>query len=391
MSLKRMINYGVVLIALIMICPGQPAFSQTPTTDCQGTIRAWQADVSLRQYMSTHNCYCPSPNSTPVCTPKSTTRGAGTPPMGGYGSSEAFAAQMMGSLFGSMLQSIFAPPQQDTSYQQQLMQQQMEEQKRQEAIKRQAMERWKKLQREEESRMAEEEARKRERGRQLLAKMEGTGGGRLEPFRLETPRLEAKPIGTGIFDTSGYTSWQRLLCSAYFSSKALAAARGGNPEGAVFMNIQADRVTAGEMTDVDCQLPGLQQLADMQRQNLKENNRIAQMVKLIPALQEKIRRLQQIEMKLTEARKERAEAETKLKETDNKVAEAKVQAESALTPEEKSEADDLLAQALALQDEASAQVEKANDEERKFAGLREKEIEGLEGIQEKINTGSGNR
>ena len=35
--------------------------------DCEGTIRAWQADVSLREYMRTHNCSCPNPKQKPVC------------------------------------------------------------------------------------------------------------------------------------------------------------------------------------------------------------------------------------------------------------------------------------------------------------------------------------
>lgn len=35
--------------------------------DCEGTIRAWQADVSLREFMRTHSCSCPHPKQKPVC------------------------------------------------------------------------------------------------------------------------------------------------------------------------------------------------------------------------------------------------------------------------------------------------------------------------------------
>lgn len=62
----------------------------------------------------------------------------------------------------------------------------------------------------------------------------------LKPFAWGSTKLELKPIGTATFDTSGYTSWQRLLCSAHFSGKALDAARGGNPEEARFMNMQSE-------------------------------------------------------------------------------------------------------------------------------------------------------
>ncbi len=40
-------------------------------TDCYGTIEAWKSDKSLRDFMATHSCYCPSPTSHPVCTPVS--------------------------------------------------------------------------------------------------------------------------------------------------------------------------------------------------------------------------------------------------------------------------------------------------------------------------------
>jgi len=300
---------------------------------------------------------------------------------------------MMGSLFGSMLAGILAP-QQDTKYQQQqLLQQKIAAKKKQEAIKKQAIEQWKKLQKklqkEEETRKAGEEAKKKERGKGLLAKMANIGGGgRLEPFKPNTSKLEAKPIGTGAYDTSGYTSWQRLLCAAYFSNKALEVSRNGNPEGAVFMNTQADRVTAGEMTDVKCQLPGLQQLGDVQRQNLKQNKRLTEMVKLLPTIQEKVGHLQEIEIKLSEAKKERVDAEKEIEEAEVEIEEAKVRVQSAKTPEEKTEADDLLQQALALQEEAEAQVDRAKQKEEEYAKVKEKDLGELKNLQEIMNSGS---
>jgi len=309
---------------------------------------------------------------------------------GGFGSSEDFAMQMMGSLFSSMLSSALAP-QPDTTYQQQqLLQQKIAAKKKKEAMKKQAAENWKNLQKQEEANKVKAEEKKREKGRGLLAKMGSVDDGKLEPFKWDTPELEVKPVGTGAYDTSGYTSWQRLLCASYFSGKALEASRGGDAEGAAFMNTQADRVTAGEMTDVECQLPGLQQLADAQRQNLKQNTRLTKMVKLMPTIQEKVKHLQEIEIKISEVKKEKTDAKEKFETAKVKVEEAKVQAESAQTPEEKTEADDLLQQALALQDEAEAQVDRAKQKEEEYAKTKETDLDDLKNLKEKLNNGTAN-
>ncbi|MBW2597869.1 MAG: hypothetical protein JRC55_04330, partial [Deltaproteobacteria bacterium] len=138
---------------------------------------------------------------------------------------------MMGNLFASMLVSALAPPPDTTYQQQQLLQQKIVAQKKKEAEKKAAIEQWKNLQKQGEANKVEEEEKKKERGKGLLAKMGSLDDGGLKPFKWDTPKLEAKPIGTGTYDTSGYTSWQRLLCAAYFSGKALEASRGGDAEG----------------------------------------------------------------------------------------------------------------------------------------------------------------
>ena len=135
MTIKGLKRYGVLFFVLALACSHHPAFAQSPAVDCPGTLSAWRADDSLKEFMSAHNCYCSSPNSQPVCTSKPTNSGTVVPPVGGYGSSEDFAVMMMGSLLGSMLQGILAPSQPDASYQQQqVLKQQMQKQK-QEALK----------------------------------------------------------------------------------------------------------------------------------------------------------------------------------------------------------------------------------------------------------------
>jgi len=168
------------------------------------------------------------------------------------------------------------------------------------------------------------------------------------------------------------------------------AIRGGEATLAAFLNAQSNKVTDGEMTDVECRLPALQSLADIQRQNFKENTRLAKMVKLVPTIQEKVKHLQQIEMKLYEAKKGKKEAKIKLAEVAEKVEEAKVQAESAQTPEEKTEADDLLKQALALQEEASAQLEETKQAEAEYTKLKGESLDELDNLREKLKGGATN-
>lgn len=308
----------------------------------------------------------------------------------GYGSSNDFAMQMFGQMVGSLFNGILQ--QDNSSQQQQLLKQQMEHQK-QEKLKEQAREKLKALQKAEGLRQTQAEAAKKEQGEKTLAKMMHIDGTRrkaqstdspLTPFSWDTPQLEAKPIGSGRYDTSGYTTWQRMICATYFSSKALEATRSGDVEEAAFMNAQSDKVTAGEMTAVECQMSGLQQLADLQRQNFTENTKLTKMVQLVPIIQEKIKQLQQTEWKLHEVQKEKKEAATKVEDARIKVEEAKVQIESAQSREEVAQADNLLQQALALQDEGTAELEHAKQAEEEYAQRKEKDLDDLQMLRQEM-------
>jgi len=76
-SIDKSITGGAILVKTKSIClliilislfifSGVKVFAQSPTVDCQGTLRAWKADVSLRGYMKTHNCRCVASNRAPV-------------------------------------------------------------------------------------------------------------------------------------------------------------------------------------------------------------------------------------------------------------------------------------------------------------------------------------
>jgi hypothetical protein len=59
-------EYSKIFVFTALILTGFSG-AQAQTVDCAGTIRAWQIDVSLREFMATHTCTCPSPNRPPVC------------------------------------------------------------------------------------------------------------------------------------------------------------------------------------------------------------------------------------------------------------------------------------------------------------------------------------
>ena len=55
----------IILISLFTFS-GVKVFAQSPTVDCQGTLRAWKIDKSLEGYMETHTCTCKASNRSPV-------------------------------------------------------------------------------------------------------------------------------------------------------------------------------------------------------------------------------------------------------------------------------------------------------------------------------------
>jgi hypothetical protein len=58
--------YLSAILTCLFVFSGEGVFAMSPTVDCQGTLRAWKADASLRGYMKTHNCRCVASNRSPV-------------------------------------------------------------------------------------------------------------------------------------------------------------------------------------------------------------------------------------------------------------------------------------------------------------------------------------
>jgi hypothetical protein len=167
---KKMIYLGFLSIFVGGVFPGSVFSQNIPNPgmaiDCYGTLEAWKADSSLRNYMATHKCYCPSPNSSPVCTPIS----GGTSPSLPSGRKLSPSQQMQLQMFQGILQpffnslfdfsSLFSPP--DTSRQDALRRQQEEAlRKQQEEAKKKALEAWNKHLKD-----AQEQARREAESRQ---------------------------------------------------------------------------------------------------------------------------------------------------------------------------------------------------------------------------------
>lgn len=302
-----------------------------------------------------------------------------------YGSGLKPSQQIAVGIFGAMLQGLFSgmfddlvsPPR--PSIQDTLKKQQEEEFRKQQEIKKQALTRWLNLQAEAEANRRKEEAEKKAAGEKILAqtsiggeglKLEPIGGGKLTPFAWSSAEAFTAMPSTQ-YETSKFTEMEKLLCSAYFSKMAESAAKSGDLEGARFYGSQMDGVIQGLPTAIECKAP--QELAstiDLKRA-AELNKKLTAEAKFYREVMPKIEKLREVETKLEEVIVKKAEAEEKIKELDLKIEEIKARIIPTDPPEKKAEADDLLAQAMALKEEAERQRQEATESEEKV--LKEKE------------------
>lgn len=123
-------------------------------------------------------------------------------------------------IFQSLFDSLLASPP-DTSVQDEknrqiaIKRQQEEEQK-----KRAAIQRWLDIQNEDAMKKQMEDEAKRKQGEKVLSQMQTVGGDKLEPFSFGNPKLDLKPLSQNTYPNTRLTTWERLLCSAYFSNMA---------------------------------------------------------------------------------------------------------------------------------------------------------------------------
>jgi hypothetical protein len=369
------------LTAAVLAHPGD-GLSQA--VDCEGTRKAWEADKNLNAYMAAYTCSCPSRNAQPVCVKNMT---------GSSGKSSSksakinFQKQVAAAVVGSLLASVFtfdsSPNANDQAHQEQLRQQAELEKQELEIKKQNAVQAWKALQQEEALKKDREAQQKQKAGQDLLAKMGSPRGG-LTSFKWEKSQeseLQYKPVEAPQYPTSKFSTWQRLLCAAYFSSNALNATKGKNFEQARYLNEQADKVMAGQSTTMECKLPAVPVPPDPKgAQNLTT---------ALTAIRTNVQSLQGIETKLTDVKERLKTADNKKEVALIKFQEIQIYA-AAAKPEEKAEADNLLAEALAALQESEKELADARQSEEALIQEKDKTENEIKDIEKQLASNEGN-
>jgi hypothetical protein len=360
-----------------------PGHGLSQAIDCRGTVRAWEADKSLNSYMSAYTCTCPTSNAQPVCTKNMT----GAPAKSNKKSGKIdFQKQVAATVVGSLLAAVFtfdSPNADDQAHQEQLRQQAELEKQALEIKKQNAVQQWKALQYEEALKKDREAQQKQKAGQDLLAKMGSPRGG-LTSFKWEKSQeseLQYKPVEAPQYPTAKFNTWQRLLCAAYFSSNALNATKGKNFEQVRYLNEQADRVMAGQPTTMECKLPAVPVPPDPKGAQ--------KLTTALTAIQAHVQSLQKIETQLTDV-KERVTAADKKKEAAQfKLEEAQIFV-AAAKPEEKAEADNLLAEALAALQESEKELADARQSEEALIQEKDKTENEIKDIEKQLASSGDN-
>ena len=379
-------NKKLICTSLLAIFVGSAfpslVFSQSMTIDCYGTLEAWRADVSLRNYMATHNCYCPSPNSSPVCTPKSSP----TPrTSSGLSPSQQMQLQMFQSIlqpfFNSLFDfsSLFAPS--DTSYEDALRKQQEEAlRKQQEEAKRKALEAWNKHLKDAQE-QARREAESRQRAGQDILSQVRIGSGSFGSYTIIGPRASERetlseidwdnPRGQISTQYASETPKEQLLKTVYFSKMAETFLQLGDLEAARFYAGLAFEGDSISPRSINYSLP--KELLDaMDSKRVAElNNELAKMSRFYKLAMPEFEKLQGYYKELEETKTKKEEAKKKIEELEKQIKELESKKQAEETPDKKtpSPTEDLLAQALALKQQAENEYQEALKNEEKISNL----------------------
>jgi len=376
---RHMIKKLICLIFCLFWLGGvfpDSAFSQV--IDCEATLEAWKADKSLRNYMATHKCYCPSPNSLPVCTSISS-------PSSGLSPSQQMQLQMfqgiMAPLFGALGQMIYDSmmPKPDTSYQQR--QQEEALRKQQEEAKKKAYEAWQRHMKEAEEQARKEEEARRSAGQDILSQVR-IGSGPFGSYTIIGPRVSERETLSRIdWDSprsqlssetkSQELAKEQLLRTAYFSKMAETSLQSGDLEAARFYAGLAFEGDAGSPRRISYNPP--KELLDaMDSKKATElNNKLTKMAKFYKLAMPNFETLQTIYTELEDIKAKKEESKKKIEELEKQIKELKAKKQA-------SETDNLLAQALALKQQAENEYQEALKNEEKL--LNEKQR-----IENKLN------
>jgi tetratricopeptide (TPR) repeat protein len=398
-------NKKIIYLGFLSVFVGgvfsSPVFSQnipnpSMAIDCYGTLEAWKADSSLRNYMATHNCYCPSPNSSPVCTPVSSPT---QPPKTGSGLSPSQQMQLqmfkgiMQPFFNSLFDfsSLFAPP--DTSYQDALRKQQEKElMKQQEEAKKKALEAWNKHLKDAQEQARREAESRQKAGQDILSHVRiGSGPFGSPIITMIGPRASERetlsmidwdnprPQSTSAIKTTE-TAKEQLLKAAYFSKMADTFLQSGDLEAARFYAGLVFEGDAASPRQINYNPP--KELIDaMDSEKATElNNKLTKMSRFYKLAMPEFEKLQGLYTDLEDVKTKKEESKKKIGEIEKQIKEleAKKQVEESTGKKTPSPTEDLLAKALALKQQAENEYQEAIKNEEKL--LKEKQD-----IENKLN------
>jgi len=196
----------------------------------------------------------------------------------------------------------------------------------------------------------------------------------------ETALMNAATGGRGRYDTSTLSEWQRLLCAVYFSSEALIAIKNGDEVGARYFNEQAEKVSSGQMIELECKFPALPQPPEPE----KADSRMTAYVNLLGKVQKNIKTLQDIEIKIKQTEVKKKQAESKKAKAEKMIAES--HALDTAKPEDKAKVKSLKDQAQILLQEAQNEIELANKTHEELLKQQAEIQNDLKEMQEEIES-----
>jgi hypothetical protein len=373
----KMIYFMVLLICVIIFLLKQ-AISQT--VDCYSTLEAWKLDKSLRQFMSTHNCYCPSPTSSPVCVPISNYPSLPSPqPTPGLSYPQQMQLQMfqsimapmfgaLGSMINQSLKNLFMPQENYSNFQRQ-----------QEETKRKALEAWQKHMKEAEEQAKKEEEERKKAGQELLSQVR-IGSGPLGSYTIIGPKASERetlsqidwdnprPQSTSLMKTPG-SAKEQLLRTAYFAKMAETFLQSGDLEAARFYAGLAFEGDAISPRPINYTPPKELVEAMDSKKAIELNDKLTQLARFYKLAIPQFERLQFVYTELEEVKTKKEGSKKKIEELEKQIEELRVQKQTLIEISENktsSETDELLAQALALKQKAENEYQEALKNEEKL-------------------------
>jgi hypothetical protein len=335
------------------------------------------------------------------CTPISSDSAGGTfsyAPTPGLSPSQQMQLQMfqgiMAPLFGALGQMIhdsmmdLMMPKPNTSYQQR--QQEEALRKQQEEAKKKAYEAWQRHMKEAEEQARKEEEARRRAGQDILSQVR-IGSGPFGSYTIIGPRVSERetlsridwdnprPQSTSAIKTTE-TAKEQLLRTAYFAKMADTFLQSGDLEAARFYAGLAFEGDAGSPRHINYNPP--KELLDAMdsKKAIELNNKLTKMAKFYKLAMPNFEALQKIYTELEEVKTKKEESKKKIEELEKQIKEleAKKQVEASTEKKTPSPTEDLLAQALALKQQAENEYQEALKNEEKL--LNEKQE-----IENKLN------